>query len=119
LNADPHERKRLEALAAYRIVDSEQEPEFDDIVLIASELCKAPVALVSLVERDRQWFKATVGFQGRGTPIQHSICAHALGSHDLLIVPDLSIDPRTAENPLVTGEPHIRFYSGAPLVVPD
>ena len=111
--------ERLEALDAYHILDTEAEPEFDDIVLIASTLCHAPVALVSLVERDRQWFKARVGFEGCETPIGQSVCANALNSTETLIIPDLTLDPRTRDNTLVTEEPHIRFYAGAPLITPD
>lgn len=119
MSVDQNELRRLEALAIYKVVDTVREPEFDDIVLIASELCKTPVALVSLVEQNRQWFKAALGFEAPETPLEQSICAYALASNELLIIPDLSADPRTASNPLVTGEPHFRFYAGAPLVVPD
>ncbi len=111
--------ERLEALDAYNIIDTEPEPEFDDIVLVASTLCGTPVALISLVEKDRQWFKARVGFEAGDTPIEQSICAHALGSSDVLVIPDLQLDPRTQTSTLVTGDPHIRFYAGAPLVTPD
>ncbi len=111
--------RRLELLEAYDILDTPPEPEFDDIVLIASEACATPVALVSLIEKDRQWFKARIGFEACETPIEQSVCAHSLASPDLLIIPDLSLDPRTAANPLVTEPPHIRFYAGAPLIGPD
>ncbi|KAB1087515.1 GAF domain-containing protein [Neorhizobium galegae] len=119
---DPNEQihlERLEALDAYNIMDTEPEPEFDDIVLVASTLCGTPVALVSLVEKDRQWFKARIGFEACETPIGQSVCAHALGSSDVLVIPDLQLDQRTRTNTLVTGEPHIRFYAGAPLITPD
>ncbi len=111
--------RRLEALEAYDILDTAPEPEFDDIVYIASTVCGAPVSLVSLVEADRQWFKARIGFEPGETPIAQSVCAHALGSQDLLIIPDLTQDPRTRNNTLVTEPPHIRFYAGAPLIVPE
>jgi two-component sensor histidine kinase/PAS domain-containing protein len=113
------DQARLELLEAYDILDTPPEPEFDDIVLIASEACATPVALVSLVETDRQWFKARVGFEPSETLIEQSICSHALASPDLLIIPDLTLDPRTAGNTLVTEPPHIRFYAGAPLVGQD
>ncbi|WP_071831019.1 GAF domain-containing protein [Pararhizobium antarcticum] len=111
-------QKRLEALEAYDILDTPQEPEFDDIVLVATALCKTPVALVSLVELGRQWFKARIGFEACETPIGQSVCAHALGRQDTLIIPDLTTDPRTRDNTLVTENPHIRFYAGAPLITP-
>lgn len=117
--ADLDHLHRLEALEAYDILDTAPEPEFDDIVFIASTVCGTPVSLVSLVEVDRQWFKARIGFEACETPIAQSVCAHALGSPDLLIIPDLTADRRTANNRLVTEAPHIRFYAGAPLIVPD
>jgi PAS domain S-box-containing protein len=110
------EDKRIEALDALGVMDSRSEPEFDDIVLIAAELCQTPVSLVSLVHRDRQWFKAHFGFEGCETPIEQSVCAHALHSSALLIIPDLTQDPRTSANTLVTHPPHTRFYAGAPLI---
>lgn len=111
--------RRLELLEAYDILNTPPEPEFDDIVLVASEVCGTPVSLVSLVEANRQWFKASVGFEPCETPIEQSVCAHSLASPDLLIIPDLTLDPRTAQNTLVTEPPHIRFYAGAPLIGPD
>ncbi|WP_143102803.1 GAF domain-containing protein [Rhizobium sp. NFR07] len=116
---DIEETRRLELLEDYDILNTPPEPEFDDIVLVASEACETPVALVSLIEKDRQWFKARVGFEACETPIEQSVCAHSLASPDLLIIPDLTLDPRTAKNTLVTEPPHIRFYAGAPLVGPD
>jgi GAF domain-containing protein len=88
---------------------------FDDIVELARLTCAAPVALVSLVASDRQWFKARAGFAPCGTSLDRSVCAHVLGSPDLLVIPDLTQDSRARENPLVTGEPHLRFHAGAPL----
>lgn len=119
---DPNDKflqERLEALDAYHILDTEAEPEFDDIVFVASTLCNTPVALVSLVEKDRQWFKARVGFEACETPIGQSVCANALSSTETLVIPDLTLDPRTRDNTLVTDDPHIRFYAGAPLITPD
>ena len=114
--ADP---ARLAALAAYDILDTAPEKGFDDIVLLARNICEAPVALVSLVAGDRQWFKARLGFPECGTDLNASVCAHALGEPDLLVIPDLSRDARTRANPLVTGGPRIRFYAGAPLRTPE
>ncbi|WP_126975374.1 GAF domain-containing protein [Frigidibacter oleivorans] len=113
------DQRRFEALDAVGILDSPPEAEFDDIALLARALCDTPVALVSLVHRDRQWFKARIGFDPSETPISHSICRHAVARGELLVVPDAVTDPRTAQNPLVTGAPGIRFYAGAPLTLPD
>ncbi|MCJ2014752.1 ATP-binding protein [Methylobacterium sp. J-076] len=107
--------RRLDALRDHDILDTPPEKGFDDIVELARMTCAAPVALVSLVTDDRQWFKARAGFAPCETSLDKSVCAHVLGSPDLLIIPDLTQDPRTRENPLVTGEPHLRFYAGAPL----
>ncbi|WP_407523817.1 GAF domain-containing protein [Methylobacterium oryzisoli] len=113
--ADPN---RLAALAEYDILDTPPEPGFDDIVMVAAELCNTPVALVSLVDQDRQWFKSRLGFEACETPLDQSVCAHALARAETLVIPDLTADPRTQGNPLVTGNPHIRFYAGAPLIAP-
>ena len=111
--------QRLEALVSYAILDTPPERGYDDIVLLASQICETPVALVSLVVDDRQWFKAKVGFGPSQTPIAQSVCAYALQEPELLVIPDLSADPRTSRNTLVTDGPQIRFYAGAPLVTPD
>ncbi|UMY16553.1 PAS domain-containing protein [Methylobacterium organophilum] len=110
---------RLAALDGYDILDTPPEPDFDDIVLIASRLCVAPTALISFVAEDRQWFKARVGFEPCETPLAQSVCAHALEQSGILVIPDLAADPRTRANTLVTGPPHLRFYAGAPLVTPE
>ncbi len=106
---------RLEALAATGILDTPPEAEFDDIAQLAALVCDTPVALVSLVAEDRQWFKAQVGFPLCETALNASVCAYTLAAPDLLTIPDLTVDPRTRDNPLVIGEPFIRFYAGAPL----
>ncbi len=106
---------RLDALCGYDILDTPPEPGFEDAVRLASTLCGAPIALVSLVDADRQWFKARVGFAPAQTPIDQSVCAHSLAGGDLLVIPDLRADPRTRDNGLVTRAPHLRFYAGAPL----
>ena len=110
---------RLSTLAAYQIIDTPPEPEFDDIVQLARKLCDAPVALVSFVDLNRQWFKARSGLAACETSIEQSVCAHALAEGGLLVVPDLSLDPRTRENALVVGSPHLRFYAGAVLSTPE
>ncbi len=106
---------RLAALDEHDILDTAPEAGFDDIVQLASISCDVPVALVSFVAGDRQWFKANVGFPHCQTDLDSSVCAHVLAEPDILVIPDLTADPRTRTNPLVTGDPHIRFYAGAPL----
>ncbi len=108
---------RLAELASFDILDTPAEQGFDDIVQLAVQICATPVALVSLVAADRQWFKARIGFEQQQTCIESAVCAHALIEPDLLIINDLTADPRTRANPLVVGPPHIRFYAGAPLRV--
>ena len=111
------EPERLAALRAYDVLDSEPERSFDDIVRLAAQVCATPIALVSLVDDRRQWFKAKHGLDARETPRATAFCAHAIATPDRsMLVRDATRDPRFAENPLVTDEPHIRFYAGAPLV---
>lgn len=117
---DPaREARRLDALHDYAILDTPREAVFEDITRIASLVCGTPIAVVNLIDADRQWFKAEVGLGVRETPLATSICAHAILEHDLLVVPDTTRDPRFAENPLVTGDPRLRFYAGALLKTTD
>jgi hypothetical protein len=114
------ERTRQRALDAYRVVDSLPEEVYDDIVNIAAMVCGTPIALVSLLDRDRQWFKARTGLAATGTARDVAVCDHAIRhKDDLFEVEDLSQDARFAANPLVTGDLHMRFYAGMPLVTPD
>ena len=114
------EAGRLAVLRGYGMLDSPPEADFDDIVFLASHICGAPMALVSLVDEDRQWFKAKVGTEIDETSRDVAFCAHAiLEPGDILVVPDALDDPRFATNPLVRDEPRIRFYAGAPLVSPE
>ncbi|MCA9516645.1 MAG: GAF domain-containing protein [Myxococcales bacterium] len=116
----PDEPARLDALRAYHVLDTPPEAAFDDLVSLTAAICDVPIALVSLIDRDRQWFKARVGLAAAQTRRDEAFCAYAiLAPDDVLIVPDALSDPRFADNPLVTGEPHIRFYAGAPLRSPE
>lgn len=115
-----NEAQRLEALRSYGVLDTPAEAAFDDITRIASAICGVPTAIISFVADERQWFKSTVGVGDlRETSRDVSVCAHALLQPDLLEVPDLSGDARFNQNPLVAGEPHLRFYAGAQLKTPD
>lgn len=114
-----NEPERLAALRRYRILDTPPEAKFDRLVRLAATLCDAPVALISFVDEDRQWFKSEVGLGARQTPLSTSVCAYAIAQDDPLIVPDLLTDARFSTNPLVTSAPHLRFYAGAPLKTPD
>jgi diguanylate cyclase (GGDEF)-like protein/PAS domain S-box-containing protein len=109
------ERQRLEALLSLDILDTPEEPEFDELIQLASEICDTPVSLISMIDQDRQWFKAALGVQVKETPRDISFCTHAIQRPDLFIVEDASIDARFLDNPLVTGDMNIRFYAGVPL----
>ena len=112
-----HEVERQAALDALRITDSLPEPAYDAVVRIASSLCGTPISLISLISRDRQWFKARVGLDAEETPRSMAFCNHAIASPGhVMEVRDASVDPRFMDNPLVTGDPNIRFYAGHPLV---
>ena len=110
------EANRIAALDRYAILDTEPEEAFDALVVLAAYVCKTPMAMLSLVDDHRQWFKSKVGVQIRETPRESSICAHAIQQSELFIVPDTQEDERFRESPLVVNEPHIRFYAGAPLI---
>ncbi|HXG56246.1 MAG TPA: ATP-binding protein [Vicinamibacterales bacterium] len=115
-----NELERLRALRSYEIVGTAPEQSFEDLTWLASEICGTPIALVSLIEEERQWFKSVRGLDVQETSRDASFCAHALITpQDLLVVPDAADDDRFAGNPLVVADPKIRFYAGAPLVSPE
>lgn len=111
----PRERERIEALRKAEIMDTPLEPAFQDLVELAALICGTPIALISLVDQDRQWFKAKVGLEASETPADVSFCAHAILQEDMLVVPDATLDSRFKDNPFVTGDPRVVFYAGTPL----
>jgi len=110
---------RVDALQKYAILDSEPEQAFDDLTLLASYVCQTPIALISLVDEDRQWFKAKVGISATETSRNIAFCSTAIQQRDVFVVPDALQDERFRTNPLVVSEPNIRFYAGAPLINED
>ena len=114
-----NEKKRLKVLWQYEVLDTVPEELFDDLTELAARICEAPIALISLVDEKRQWFKSKVGTSVSETSRDFSFCAHAIRQSDLFIVPDATKDARFASNPLVTSDPRIRFYAGAPLITAD
>jgi GAF domain-containing protein len=113
------EASRLKELYQYQVLDAPPDPKLDELTLLAADICQAPIALISFVDSDRQWFKSKVGLTISETPRYVAFCAHTIQQSDVLIVSDALADPRFSNNPLVTGSPYIRFYAGAPLVSPN
>jgi GAF domain-containing protein len=115
----PDEKERLKALRDLNLLDTPPEERFDRITRLVQRTFAVPMALVTLIDANRQWFKSKQGIEGSETPREVSFCGHAILSDEPLIVPDATKDPRFADNPYVTGEPRVRFYAGWPLKAPD
>ena len=119
LETEALEARRLAALDRYQVLDTPPEAAFDAITSLAATACSTPIAVVNFVAHDRQWGKSCFGVERSDAPRAHSFCAHAIGQSSVMIVEDTLADPRFADNPLVLGEPHLRFYAGAPLITSD
>jgi GAF domain-containing protein len=114
-----NERDRLRTLELYNVLDTGSEKTLDDLTQLAGDICETPIALISLVDKDRQWFKSKVGLDARETARDVSFCGHAILDDKLFVVDDATCDSRFADNPFVLEAPKVRFYAGAPLTVAD
>ena len=114
-----NESARLETLRQYEILDTDPEESFNDLTRLAAYICNTPIALISLIDENRQWFKSRVGLSEKETSRDVSFCAHAILQDGPCIVRDALDDNRFRTNPMVTSDPHIRFYAGSPLMSPE
>lgn len=117
--AHPRQEDRLRVLRSFDILDTETEPEFDAVTKLASAICDAPISVINLIDRDRQWFKSEVGLGVRETPLATSLCSHVILQNDFVQINDTLSDPRMMDNPLCCGEPGLRFYAGGLLKSDD
>src|ERR1700730_2390018 len=114
-----NEAERLRTLRSYKILDTKPEERFDELTRLAALICGLPISVISLIDTDRQWFKSRFGLDVQEAPRAQAFCTHAIMQPEMFVVPDASQDERFAQNPLVTGDLHIRFYAGAPLTARD
>jgi GAF domain-containing protein len=114
-----NDNQRVGELTAYRVLDTPREPSFDALTRLAARLFNVSIALVSLVDKDRQWFKSCHGLEASETPRNQAFCTYAIMEKEPMVILDATQDERFSDNPLVTGDPGIRFYAGAPLITPD